>query len=183
MSPSLRSLLPVTPDPLIRTCYLKQIEGQCKLEDSQEGTALAQQHKFWDRSLYSRHRDSDHCVSCHSITEDLKGIGAKYEPVTLPGKFLQPDSTWTEGSPPHPVNAISVTVALPSGDSFTGVPFNYDDFNVSLREPSGAYRSFKRGKDGPRVEIHNRLQFHLDLLMHISDAEIHNMTAYLVTLK
>lgn len=126
---------------------------------------------------------SDHCVSCHSITEDLKGIGAKYEPVTLQGKFLQPDSTWTEGRPPHPVNAISVTVTLPSGDSFTGVPFNYDDFNVSLREPSGAYRSFKRGKDGPRVEIHNRLQFHLDLLMHISDAEIHNMTAYLVTLK
>jgi cytochrome c oxidase cbb3-type subunit 3 len=60
---------------------------------------------------------------------------------------------------------------------------NYDDFNVSLREPNGTYRSFKRGKDGPRVEIHNRLQSHLDLLMHISDAEIHNLTAYLVTLK
>jgi mono/diheme cytochrome c family protein len=126
---------------------------------------------------------SGHCVSCHSVTGDLKGIGARYEPVTLQGKFLQPDSTWTEGTPPHPVNAFSVTVTLPTGNSFTGVPVNYDDFNVSLREPSGAYRSFKRGKDGPRVEIHNRLQFHLDLLMQISDAEIHNMTAYLVTLK
>ncbi len=124
-----------------------------------------------------------HCVSCHSVTKDLKGIGARYEPVTLQGKFLQPDSTWTEGTPPHPVNAFSVTVTLPTGESFTGVPLNYDDFNVALREPGGAYRSFKRGKDGPRVEIHNRLQFHLDLLMHISDAEIHNLTAYLVTLK
>ncbi len=56
-----------------------------------------------------------HCVSCHSVTGDLKGIGAKYEPVTLQGKFLQPDSNWTEGTPPQPVSAISVTVTLPSG--------------------------------------------------------------------
>jgi mono/diheme cytochrome c family protein len=124
------------------------------------------------------------CVSCHSVDKDLKGIGGKYEPVTLQGKILQPDSNWTEGAPPHSVSAISVTVTLSSGESFTGVPLNYDDFNVALRDPNGAYRSFKRSsKDVPRVEIHNRLQFHLDLLTHISDTDIHNLTAYLVTLK
>jgi cytochrome c oxidase cbb3-type subunit 3 len=124
------------------------------------------------------------CVSCHSVDKDLKGINGKYEPVTLQGKILQPDSTWTEGAPPHSVSAISVTVILSSGESFTGVPLNYDDFNVALRDPNGAYRSFKRSsKDVPRVEIHNRLQFHLDLVTHISDTDIHNLTAYLVTLK
>lgn len=124
-----------------------------------------------------------HCASCHSVSGDLKGIGAKYEPVTLQGKFLQPNYSWTEGTPPHPVIAYSVTVTLPSGESFTGAPVALDDFNVALREPSGAYHSFKRTKDVPRVEIHNRLQPHLDLLSRYTDADIHNLTAYLVTLK
>jgi len=123
-----------------------------------------------------------HCTSCHSVTGDLKGIGTKYEPVTLQGKFLQPNYSWTEGTPPHPVIAYSVTVTLPSGESLTGVPVGLDDFNVALREPNGAYHSFKRTK-GTRVEIHNRLQAHLELLSRYTDADIHNLTAYLVTLK
>jgi cytochrome c oxidase cbb3-type subunit 3 len=123
------------------------------------------------------------CSSCHSVTGDLKGIGARYEPVTLQGKMLQPDYSWTEGTPPHTVWAISVTVTLPSGESFTGALVHYDDFNVALREPDGAYHSFKRANDVPRVEIHNRLQAHLDLLSRYTDADIHNLTAYLVTLK
>ncbi len=77
-----------------------------------------------------------HCGSCHSVTGDLKGIGAKYEPVTLQDKILQPNYSWTEGTPPHPVIAFSVTVTLPSGESFTGTPVHYDDFNVALREPT-----------------------------------------------
>jgi cytochrome c oxidase cbb3-type subunit III len=124
-----------------------------------------------------------HCASCHSVTGDLKGIGAKYEPVTLQGKILQPNYTWTEGTPPHPVFAFSVTVTLPSGESFTGTPTYYDDFNVALREPNGTFHSFKRTKNGPRVEIHNRLQAHVDMLSRYTDADIHNLTAYLVILK
>jgi mono/diheme cytochrome c family protein len=123
------------------------------------------------------------CTSCHSVTGDLKGIGAKYEPVTLQDKILQPNYSWTEGTPPHPVMAFSVTVTLPSGESFTGTPVHYDDFNVALREPNGVYHSFTRTKDVPRVEIHNRLQAHLDMLSRYTDADIHNLTAYLVTLK
>jgi mono/diheme cytochrome c family protein len=124
-----------------------------------------------------------HCSSCHSVTGDLKGVGGKYEPVTLQGKMLQPNYSWTEGTPPQTVWAISVTVTLPSGESFTGALVYYDDFNVALREPNGAYHSFKRTIVGPRVEIHNRLQAHLDLLTRYTDADIHNLTAYLVTVK
>src|ERR1039458_5031740 len=58
--------------------------------------------------------------SCLARAGNLKAIAPKYaEPVTLQGKFLQPPFTWTEGTPPHPVMAISVTVTLPSGQSFT----------------------------------------------------------------
>ncbi len=124
-----------------------------------------------------------HCTSCHSVTGDLKGVGAKYEPVTLQDKFLEPNYSWMEGTPPHRVSAISVTVTLPSGEAYTGTPVNFDDFNVSLREPDGAYHSFKREKDVPRVEMHNRLQAHLEMLSRYTDADIHNITAYLVTLK
>ena len=124
-----------------------------------------------------------HCSSCHSVTGDLRGIGAKYEPVTLQGKFLQPNYTWTEGTPPHTVAAISATVTLPSGQSFTGALVNYDDFNIALREADGTYHSFTRTNGVPHVEIHNRLQAHVDLLGRYTDADIHNLTAYLVTLK
>jgi len=124
-----------------------------------------------------------HCSSCHSATGDLKGIGARYEPVTLQGKFLQPNYTWTEGTPPHTVFAITATVTLPSGGTVTGALVHYDDFNIALRDASGTYHSFQRMNGVPRVEIHNRLQAHVDLLSHYTDADIHNLTAYLVTLK
>jgi mono/diheme cytochrome c family protein len=123
------------------------------------------------------------CSSCHSVGGDLKGIAAKYDPIKLQSKMVQPDDSWTEGNPAKQVSAISVTVTLPSGESFTGTPTYVDDFTVSLREDDGTYRSFTRHKDSPRVEIKNRLQGHLDLLMNYSDADIHNLTAYLLTLK
>jgi len=113
------------------------------------------------------------CGTCHSLTGDLKGIGAKYEPVTLQGKIVQPQMR----------EALTVTVTLPTGESFTGFPLGYDDFTVSLRDSDGVYHSFKRNKDVPRVEIHNKLQGHLDLLSQYTDQDIHNLTAYLVTLK
>ena len=126
---------------------------------------------------------NSHCNQCHSETGDLKGIAKKYEPVTLQGRFINPPYSWEEGTPAHTVSAISVTVTLPSGQSYTGAVLNYDDFTVALRERDGTYRSFKRNGDTPRVELHNRLQAHLDLVMQYSDADIHNLTAYLVTLK
>lgn len=123
------------------------------------------------------------CNSCHSVSGDLKGIGSKYEPVTLQDKFLMPDYHWSENQSGPRKSLVTVTVTLASGESFTGTPVNLDDFNVSLRDDSGNYHSFARNGGTPRVEIHNRLQPHLDKLMQYTDADIHNLTAYLVTLK
>ena len=123
------------------------------------------------------------CASCHSVDGDLKNIATKHDPIKLQSKMIQPDYAWTEGNPAKQVSAISVTVTLPSGESFSGTPIYADDFTVSLRQEDGTYRSFARHNDVPRVEIKNRLQAHLDQLMHYADADIHNLTAYLVTLK
>ncbi|HEX3684089.1 MAG TPA: c-type cytochrome [Bryobacteraceae bacterium] len=124
-----------------------------------------------------------HCTSCHSAAGDLKGIASKYDAITLQGKFIQPGRSWEEGTPPHTVYALSVTVTLPSGESFTGLPTTLDDFTVALRDENGDYHSFSRTRDAPKVEIHNRLQAHMDLVNRYTDDEIHNLTAYLVTLK
>ncbi len=57
------------------------------------------------------------CSACHAVTGDLKGIASKYDPITLQGKFLQPNYSWMEGTPPQKVFAVSVTVTLPDGKS------------------------------------------------------------------
>jgi cytochrome c oxidase cbb3-type subunit III len=126
------------------------------------------------------------CNSCHSVTGDLKGIGSKYEPVTLQHKILMPRDRWSESnsaSSPHSKAAVTVTLTFPSGESFSGNLVSIDDFTVALRDPDGTYHSFARKKDIPRVELHNPLKAHSDMLMHYTDADIHNLTAYLVTLK
>jgi len=52
-----------------------------------------------------------------------------------------------------------------------------------LRDSSGDYRSYTREGASPKVEIHDPLKAHSDLLGKYTDADIHNLTAYLVTLK
>jgi len=76
-----------------------------------------------------------------------------------------------------------VTVTLASGEKVSGTLDRVDDFSVSLRDSSGDYRSFTREGAVPAVEIHDPLKAHTDLLAKYTDADIHNVTAYLVTLK
>src|SRR5579883_2272301 len=75
------------------------------------------------------------CNTCHSPTGDLKGIGSKYDPVTLQGKFLMPRGGRGRFGPAEPESdraAVRVTVTLPSGQSFSGKLDRIDDFNVAL---------------------------------------------------
>jgi mono/diheme cytochrome c family protein len=119
------------------------------------------------------------CNSCHSVTGDLKGIGAKYEPVSLQDRFLMP-MDWG----PSTKVVVTVTVTTPAGQAVTGPLQWIDDFTVALRNPEGNYQSFTRhSADNPRVEIHNPFKPHSDMILHYTDNEIHNLTAYLVTLK
>jgi cytochrome c oxidase cbb3-type subunit 3 len=128
---------------------------------------------------------SGKCNTCHSVAGDLKGIGSKYDPVTLQGKFLMPRPAGPGGAElaGKGNTQIEVTVTLASGQSFQGKLRHLDDFNVALVDSSGEYHSFARAGDTPRVETRDPLQTHLDLLRHYTDADMHNLTAYLVTLK
>lgn len=126
------------------------------------------------------------CAGCHSPTGDLKGIGARYDAFSLQARWLQPrGGRGARGSRGGNSNRadITVTVTLPSGQKVSGKLDRIDDFNVSLRDSSGEYHSFSRQGDVPKVEVHDPLKPHIDLLAKYSDADIHNITAYLVTLK
>src|SRR5215813_6971228 len=132
------------------------------------------------------------CNTCHSPTGDLQGIGARYDPVTLQGRILMPRGRGGfgrgRGRGAGEGQAFrsfpTVTVTLPSGQSFTGLLLRVTDFDVVLRDDSGALRSFTRDdEDKPKVEVKDPLQAHVDLLAKWKDSDLHNMTAYLVTLK
>jgi cytochrome c oxidase cbb3-type subunit 3 len=127
------------------------------------------------------------CSSCHSPTGDLSGIGTR-----LPeAKMLQ--NHWITGggggrggggrggaSPPRP---ITVTVTVPSGEKAEGVLVRIDDFLVTLRQADGTVRSFRRDGATPKVEINDPLHAHRALLTEYTDKNMHDVTAYLATLK
>lgn len=125
------------------------------------------------------------CSSCHSVTGDLAGIAAKMDPISLQSRWLQPRPTGRRGaSSSHSPRATpTVTVTLPSGETFTGTIDHIDDFTVSLRDSNNQFHSFTRNGDTPKVEVHDPLQAHTDMLRKYTDADIHNVTAYLATLK
>jgi len=125
------------------------------------------------------------CNTCHSPTGDLQGIGARYDPVTLQGRIVMPRGGRRRGAAGAQASRSfpTVTVTLPSGQSFTGLLLRVTDFDVVLRDDSGTLRSFTRDGDTPKVEVKDPLQAHIDLLSKWKDSDLHNMTAYLVTLK
>ncbi len=123
------------------------------------------------------------CATCHSADGDLKGIASKYDPPTLETKFLMPRGRGFFGPPEPEKKPITALITLPSGKSFDGKLEHIDDFNVVLITPDGEYHSFDRNGDSPKIEIHDPLQAHFDMLTKYTDEDIRNLTAYLETLK
>jgi cytochrome c2 len=127
-----------------------------------------------------------HCANCHSPTGDLAHVAKRYEAVALQGRFLYPQTSnpFGQGPPPDPRALKHVTVALPSGQSYSGVLVRIDDFSVALREDSGEYHSWNYDDvKGIRVDVQDPLETHAKLLRQYTDADMHNVLAYLETLK
>jgi cytochrome c oxidase cbb3-type subunit III len=110
------------------------------------------------------------CKNCHSPTADLAGVAEKYSPIELEAHMLYPEGHFR-----------TVTVTLPSGGKIQGPLVHIDDFEVSLRDESGWYRSFSR--DRVKVEVQDRLAAHRELLDKLTQADMHNLFAYMQSLK
>jgi mono/diheme cytochrome c family protein len=128
------------------------------------------------------------CSTCHSPTGNLAGIGTRLEPVEIQQRFLFPASgrggrgrgRGAAGSPP--ATAVTVTVTPPGGQATTGTLVQMDDFTVTLRDASGDIRTINRT---PAVQVvkNDPLSGHRALLDSITDKNMHDVVAYLETLK
>ena len=123
------------------------------------------------------------CSSCHSTTGDLAGIASRYDPPVLQLKTVFPQ-TVAFGKTASRVSRkpLTVSVTTPSGETVSGVLIGMDDFNVSLRDDKGQYRDFARTPE-LRVEKHDPYAAHEALLDQYTDKNIHDVVAYLETLK
>ncbi len=113
-----------------------------------------------------------HCTGCHSNSGDLAKIGAKFpESSLMQSRFLWPASREPERA----------TVSTLSGETVTGTIVKLDDFDLALRDSKGDNRYWPRSQ--VKVSVVDNLQGHRSLLPLYTDADIHNVTAYLETLK
>ena len=123
------------------------------------------------------------CSTCHGATNSLAGIGGRLTPVDLQQRFLFPRTGRGRGAgTASSASAITVTVTPPAGPAVSGVLVQMDDFNVSLRDASGAFYAFKRTPDLKVVKT-DPLAAHIALLETITDKQMHDVVAYLETLK
>jgi cytochrome c oxidase cbb3-type subunit III len=127
------------------------------------------------------------CNSCHSPAGDLKGIGARYDGPTLQALLvfgtIAGGGRGQGGASASPRTARRATISLPSGETFTGVLVRLTDFDVTIRDDAGKQRSWLRNGNVPRVQVTDPLQGHINLLPKYTDTDIHNLAAYLATLK
>lgn len=116
------------------------------------------------------------CSTCHSPTGDLAGLATRLaDPANLQQRFLFP--ALRRGG-----KQVEVTVTAGQQPPVTGVVARLDDFFVSLRDASGEYHAFNRGA-GITVVVNDPLAAHHELLDRYTDADMHNLTAYLARLK
>ncbi len=116
------------------------------------------------------------CTQCHSATGNLAGVAKRYTTAALQQKFLFPGGGFRVAS------KMEVTVKLRGGKTYTGAMVRMDDFNVTLRGTDGVTRTFSR-TPGTTVTTVDPFAAHEALLDKYTDADIHNLTAYLDTLK
>lgn len=124
------------------------------------------------------------CTKCHSATKDLAGVATRYRGLALMQRMLYPTPqnamAPAEGQkrPPSPVK-VSVTTA--SGQTVTGTLAHRDEFLIALIDASGFYRSWPASS--VRYTVDDPLKAHADQLPKYTDDDVHNLVAYLQTLK
>ena len=128
------------------------------------------------------------CAGCHSGARDLKGIASRIaDPKALQQNWIIPGSgrgaRGGGGGGAATVSPTMVTVTAANGQRAEGRLVRIDDFLVTLAGPDGTQRTFRRDGDVPKVEVRDPLEPHKKLITTYTDKDIHNVTAYLVTLK
>jgi cytochrome c oxidase cbb3-type subunit 3 len=137
------------------------------------------------------------CSACHSAEGDLQGIATRIDsPKTLQNVWVSGGTAGfrrgrggrgggrgDEVGDEADRSAVTATVTLPSGERVQGRLAFIDDYAIKLFVQGGSVRSIARNGDVPRIEIVDPLARHKELLSILTDRDMRNVTAYLVTLK
>jgi len=130
-------------------------------EDLQTGNADAGKQYF---------NGAGGCANCHSPTGDLAGIASRYKGLELEERMLYPRRPKS-----------TVTVTLISGQEISGTLSYLDEFTVGLTNADGIYQSW-RTRD-VKYKVNSPAEAHVDLFSKYTDADVHNLMAYLQTLR
>jgi mono/diheme cytochrome c family protein len=125
------------------------------------------------------------CSTCHSPSGDLAHIGSRMDPPALQQSLLFPGGRGGRGGRGRGATTakpVTVTVTPASGAPITGVLLHLDDFNVALSDSAGEYHSFKR-TPALKVAKNDPAEAHHELLDRYTDRNIHDLVAYLETVK
>jgi cytochrome c oxidase cbb3-type subunit 3 len=126
------------------------------------------------------------CNTCHSPSGDLKGIGTRHDGPALQSLIAFGAIGGGRGRDEPTAasrSARRAAVTLPNGETVSGILLRLTDFDVTIRDDAGTQRSWLRSASGPAVKVTDPLQGHIDLLPKYTDADIHDLAAYLATLK
>jgi len=114
------------------------------------------------------------CSACHSATGDLAGVAARYQGLALLRRMLYPSG--------QPAPALpKVTLWLPSGQTIVAPLASEDEFTIVVLDSSGARQRYE--KSAVKFKIENPMSAHFDQLAKYTDDDMHNVYAYLDTLK
>lgn len=123
------------------------------------------------------------CGTCHSGTRSLQGIASRLsDPTALQNFWISAGGELARGGRGRP-RPVPVTVTPGTAQKVEGTLVRLDDFYVVVELADGTQRTFRRSGDQPVVDARDPLETHIKLLTTYTDNDIHNVTAYLVTLK
>lgn len=117
-----------------------------------------------------------HCVSCHTV-ETFAHIGSKFRsPQQLQRNWIWPANPANIGLSP------TATVNTSDGHTIAGRVTQVSDFRITLIDREGKTRVIDR-KPGVEVQVKDPLAPHQELIMTLTNDDMHNVTAYLNSLK
>ena len=136
------------------------------------------------------------CTKCHNDKErNLAGIGARITNAQqLQARVLYPGPAGGgrgrgRGAAPAPVapatpNPLApvTTIAMPGQSPMNVTVVEEDAFMITFVDPSGAMRTVRKGPN-VKITVTNPMQWHIDFADRLEDKQMHDLTAYLWSLK
>lgn len=137
--------------------------------DLQTGNAQAGQQYF---------NGAGGCAKCHSATGDLAGVAGRYQGLGLFQRMLNPTGRGRGNQPPRQPEA---TITLANGQTVAGKVAYQDEFTIAITDAAGAYRSWPAS--AVKFTVNDPYEAHFTQLGKYTNDDLHNVLAYLQTLK